>query len=315
VPIPVSQTITADEMQALLERGGEPGRDAVAPRDFRRPCRLSPSALARLRRAAEKALPEVSAALAVALRRDVEAEVASVDEIDGHALVAGWTDPVCVLAFECARLPGWLVWEPAAGVIAAETALGSSEPASGASRALSAIERMIVTQLLARVATALGGALGVAIEKPVFCGARGEVGALDDLPRNADRRRVGLEIALSGPGEGSRMSIYLSGVAAGGDDAPPVKEKTPAALPAYASDIEVEVGARLGTIEAPLADLLALEPGDVLLLGVGRGGVLDLVVEGEPCARARFGEHDGRLAVRVESAIQAVERQGRGRER
>ena len=45
--------------------------------------------------------------------------------------------------------------------------------------------------------------------------------------------------------------------------------------------------------------LLALEAGDLIPLTVAPGDPIVLRIEGEPCGRARFGERDGRLAVRL----------------
>ena len=53
-------------------------------------------------------------------------------------------------------------------------------------------------------------------------------------------------------------------------------------------------------IDIPLSDLLRLEVGDVIPLGVQAGGQLDLVIEEVPCAKVRWGRHDGRLAVRID---------------
>jgi flagellar motor switch protein FliM len=51
----------------------------------------------------------------------------------------------------------------------------------------------------------------------------------------------------------------------------------------------------------PLDDVLDLEVGDVIALGVALDGLVVVQVEGERFATAHFGEHEGRLAVRIQS--------------
>jgi flagellar motor switch protein FliM len=301
----VTNQVTAEELQAILA-SDEPSRRApaaIAARDFKQPRRLSSTALARLQRSARKAEPAIAAALATWLRRPIEVEILSVSEVDAREVVAGWKDPVSILCFDCAGLPGWLVWDAVASASAAEIALGASEIAEAKARTLSPVESVLIGGLLAKAAALAGQALGLETKNARFAATTEEIGALGDLPRNADPRRVVLEIALSGDGVASTLRLYLPGVASPATDAAPApaKDKKRATLPAHLGSIEVEIEARLGSVEVMLSDLLALEVGDVLLLGADRGADVELCVEGEACARARFGVHEGRLAVRIES--------------
>ena len=56
----------------------------------------------------------------------------------------------------------------------------------------------------------------------------------------------------------------------------------------------------LASIDVPLTDLLELEVGDVIPLGVHTQTPVDIYVEDRSCAKGRMGSHLGRLAVRIE---------------
>jgi flagellar motor switch protein FliM len=59
------------------------------------------------------------------------------------------------------------------------------------------------------------------------------------------------------------------------------------------------VSAYLASVDVPLSDLMALEVGDVIPLGVEAGTPVDLYIEDRCCARASWGRHLGMQAVRV----------------
>jgi flagellar motor switch protein FliM len=72
-------------------------------------------------------------------------------------------------------------------------------------------------------------------------------------------------------------------------------------MPAHLGAIPVEIGVQLGSTDLPLSELLGLEVGDVILLGVEVGSTLDVYVEGEACASARWGQHQGQLAIKIDA--------------
>jgi flagellar motor switch protein FliM len=70
-------------------------------------------------------------------------------------------------------------------------------------------------------------------------------------------------------------------------------------LPARLAEIQVDLAARLGASDVPLAELLGLEAGDVIPLSTPADRPLRIYVEDRLRARAVLGQKDGRLAVRI----------------
>ena len=72
-------------------------------------------------------------------------------------------------------------------------------------------------------------------------------------------------------------------------------------LPEHLDLVPVAISARLGAADLPLAELLALEVGDVIPLGVDAGAPLEVWAEDRPWAQAMLGASAGRLALRLHS--------------
>jgi len=66
------------------------------------------------------------------------------------------------------------------------------------------------------------------------------------------------------------------------------------------ADVPVRVQANLGTASLPLADLAALEPGDVIVLDRVLGESIDLAVQGRTIVRAKPVQTDGYYGVEVQ---------------
>lgn len=303
----MSAPVTPEEAEAIREavRPAEKAGTEIAVRDFRRPRRMSPAQIAKLVLSAEKALPELEALFQSWLREPHEARIVSVTEIDVRELLAGLAEPLAVVAFECGGAPAWATWDAANAVATAELALGTVQVAEPKARTLSGVELTILTSIASRAIGGIAKALGVETKSFTWIqdleGLKPSKEALGD----GDPQRLAIDVALESAGRSSNLRVYVAGVKAPNASAPlapgAAKSKSKAPLPAHLEEVGVEIGAELGTAEIPLADLLGLEVGDVILLDAPVGSALQVYVEGEACATARFGTHRGVLAIQIQS--------------
>ncbi|MEY2806863.1 MAG: Type flagellar switch regulator (C-ring) FliN C-term [Planctomycetota bacterium] len=299
--------LTPEELDALVSMARERAVEApvVEPRDFRAPRRLSVDQLAQMVSSVGRALPEGSAHLSSWLRCDCRLEVQALVESTLDLATEGLADPLCAFALDCGGEEGLLLWDASTAVAASECALGGAPAADLAGRALTNIEARMVEQLLAPLAKSCAKALG------------GEVKSLRHLPDAAaalklrgaagGAGRVLLQLALDSNLGPSSLRILLAKTKAPEIPAAalPAKGAKQALPPAFGA-VDVGLGVHLGDVEVPLADLLALEVGDVIPLELELDGVVDVHVEGRRCMTARIGHHQGRLALRI-AALQARE--------
>jgi flagellar motor switch protein FliM len=295
----VTSNVEPEEVQAILDLTSEDAaRPAeVAPRDFARPLRLSPDELALAQTRLRKTLPVVETKLARTLRTAHALEMTEAGEVNVEGLFADASEPLAVLCFRAAGQPGWLVWQPGPALSAIEIALGAAEAPEVEARPLTSVEQGMLENLLSVIATELAGCLGVGLDDFTVTTAADELGTWRDGGELADPRRLRAQLAFEGPGGSSEMSLYLPGV----DPAAPTNgdPEATAPLPRHLEEVRITVAARLGQSDVPLADLLAIEVGDVIPLDAPTGEPLVLYVEDKLSARGVLGSKNGNLAVRV----------------
>ena len=277
--------------------GGAPGGPAggVEPRDFARPIRLSPRELDGIEARLAGRLPAVAAGLERALRGKHALRLVEVSEVGCEGLFDALGGPLAALRFEVAGQPGWLVWDLLPALAAVEVALGSGEPEVSAPRSLSSVERKVMQRLVSPVVEATVEALGLKLAALAVARDRGELGSWRDGGERADRRRLFVHLELDGPGGPSVLRVYVPGV----DPRRSASRRPAAALPTHLEQVKVELSARLGASDVPLAELLALEPGDVIPLTARAEDPLDVYAENRLRARAVLGSRNGRLAIRI----------------
>jgi flagellar motor switch protein FliM len=296
----VSTQVEPHEAQAILDavRPAAPrgAADGVEPRDFSRPLRLSGQALAAVRRALQAALPDCAHELSRTLRGEHDLGLAELGEERVEGLFDELDEPFALVRFEVGGQPAWARWDVAGAVAAVEVALGAPAP-SGSERSLSGVERRLLLQLLGPLATRLGAALGLEATSGRVVASPEDAGSWADGGPGADRARLRLHLAFDGPGGASGIDLWLPGVVGQvpDDDAPPQD------LPPHLDEVGVVLSARLGARDVPLAELLAIEEGDVIPLDTPVDGLLEVLAEDAPCARARLGRHGERLALRIEA--------------
>ena len=297
----MSENLGNEELQALRSAvdDGEGSRPAasVEPRNFRQPRRLSQARLAHLAKLVGTALPRACNDLAIPLRGYHKVTLASVSEVNVQQLFGGFAAPFLVHAFECQGHTSWLVWDNMAGVETVECILagpplpepekeeeeGEEEPAAEApepptepvERRLSRSERRVLEGLIEQLVRPVAEALELEIEHGRIAQEPEELATLEDSGPDVDPRRLLLHFTFDGPGEPSEMQLYLPGV--GEDDlAAALAGKETTALPDHLESIAVNLAAYLGSVDVPLRELLALEVGDVIPLGVEVDSPLEL---------------------------------------
>jgi flagellar motor switch protein FliM len=318
----MARNVTEEELDALLaepapparSRAGMPPADgsgasavsadvSVESRDFREPRWLSPDDLDAFRTRAKSAALALVDALRASLPRAIELAHVEVNEDSAESCLRT-EPPCCVLASESGAGLSLARIDRSSALYLAELALGTavaapSEAIADANRALTPLESEIVERLLSRALSTVASALGVATKEPrLFAEARDLERA---LANESDRRRLAVRVAITaGESELVLHCLLANAVAPKKLAVSAPQRPTPkAALPSDVASTRVEVSAVLGETEIMLTDLLALEAGDLIPLSLAPGDPIVVRIEGEPCGRARFGERDGRMAVRL----------------
>lgn len=292
--------VEPEEAQAILDAVRGPDGDAptgasVAARDFARPLRLSQVTLDDLRMRVTAVLEECGKELSRALRGAHVLSISELAEINAERLFEDVGDAFVVQRFAIDGQPGWFSWDAAGAVAAVEVALGAPE-SKPAERALTAVERGVAGRLLEHLLQRLAGAVGLRASDPHMVARPEDLGSWRDAGPLADRARVRLRLELQGPAGHGGFDLYLPGVRG---DAPDVAAPD-GAIPGHLDPVAVEIAARLGTSDVPLRDLLALAAGDVIRLDTPEDGLLTVLVEDVPCARARWGTRHGQLALQIQ---------------
>jgi flagellar motor switch protein FliM len=295
----MASNVSPEEVHALV---GEPAGEqapGVEPRDFRQPRRLSPEQLVRHKRTAQRVQQELGRLATATFRVPTAAEIVGVTEASMPGIVRSLSEPFAALLFECGGQPCWTLWDISVALGAVERMLGTTEVREHAPRPLSAVERSLVQTLLVRVTTLVAGTYGIELKNPRYVQDFVSLYATQDGQEQGDPQRLCVQVGLQGEFGSGTIRVYLGGARllepAGGAAA--ARDKLRHTLPAHISDLEVQLTAELASVELPLADVLAIEPGDVIPLDVDVDSPLALYVEDEACGSARWGERSGRIAL------------------
>lgn len=292
--------LTQEEVDALVSiaRDRAASGPVVEARDFRAPRRLSVEQLASMAQAVAKALPDASRHLGGWLRGDARIQVQALVETTLDLACEPLKEPWCVWQLDCGGETGLLVWDASAAVLAAECALGGTPAPDTAARGLSTAETRVLEHALGPAVAAVAKSLGSDVKSMRQVA---DLTALAKLREGCgDSPRLAVQLALDQESGPSSLRLLLARTKAP-ETAPtaagPAKAKT--ALPGALMPVQVEIGAHLGDVDVPLADLLALEVGDVIPLALELDGIVDVHVEGARCMTARIGSHKGQLALRI----------------
>ena len=293
-----------DELDAVLAAvapKSAPQEASVSPRDFARPQRLSIEQRTELRERLMRTLPALERELTNVMRARARVGLSDVDEIDSGLAIAELRPPMVVAPFLVANQPCWIVWESVAAVAALELALGAPEAKGGEARKLTSVEGMLFKRVANSVLRELAPVLEFSVEGLRVATLLEDLGSPRDAGQRFDPRRLLILLELELPSGTSSMRLYL----------PPPRAEEPTTqsarapklkLPEHLDLVPVSISARLGAADLPLAELLALEVGDVIPLGVKSHAPLEVWAEDRPWASAVLGACAGRLALRLHSS-------------
>ncbi len=324
----MSQNVEREEVQAILEAmddGLEASRPVeVQPRNFRQPRRLSRQRLQYLAQLVNATLQGVCHDVASPLRQHHKISLASISEVNVLGLFEGYEPPFVVDIFECGGHVSWILWDSAAAAASVETILsgpppvepepsedtesedeeGEADPAPSTppepvARRLSASECRVIEALLQKILVPVAKALGLETSGSRLAQEPEELTTLEDCGPDADPRRLMLHFLFEGPGAPSDIRIYLPDVGEEDPVSETEEEHDEVTLPEHLEQVSLGLSAYLGSVDVPLSELMELEVGDVIPLGVEIDSPVDIYIEDRCCARAAWGTHHGLQAIRV----------------
>jgi flagellar motor switch protein FliM len=302
----MARNVTEQELDALLARSDAP-RPEVQSRDFDEPRWLSADDLDQLQRMARTGAAAALDAIRSALPLDLELGAVEVSEssLDAHRrdARAESTSLVC----ESPAGPSLATIDRASLLSLADAALGAGDASSIAARELSPLEASIAERLLTQAFARMAQAFGLSAKESRLVSDAADLSRA--LRADGDRRRVAVLVEITRGDDKLVLHFLLAGVTpAPRKPAPSTREKIAPrpSLPLDIASTRVEIAAVLGELEIMLTDLLALEAGDLIPLALAPGDAITLRIEGEACGRARFGERDGRMAVRLTEILRPV---------
>ncbi|MBM4019535.1 MAG: hypothetical protein FJ288_14655 [Planctomycetes bacterium] len=298
----MSQATTTLDTQALEQMVAAAGAatGALAPSDgaaeypWRTPCRFTRPERERLDAFARDAAERISKDLTALLRRQCEFRPQPVAQHYGEDLWQPNERPVygVPLADAAGRPAGFIGLEPAAALDWVDRLLGGSQAAPTAARELSSLESALLVDIVAAAVQALCGACREAgvpalrhVEKVTtatpppglagqeFC-ALALMGGDCGLPAGRQTARPTAVIALP-----SDLLVPVADPESR-KAAPPAPQEIRRRLLAHLEGVSVTATVRLGTVGVAMRDAMALEPGDVLLLGRAAGEPVELLIMG-----------------------------------
>lgn len=303
----MSAAVEPHEVEALRAAEAAIELAGIEPRDFSQPRRFSALDQALIARSINLELPTIAARLGAPLRQDVRLTLAALEEVTVDALLEGLEEPFFVAGFKTEHGQGWGLWDSRAALCAVEAVLAGSIDPEQEPRRFSSSERRLVQSILSELLEPLVRTLGVEkSSEPFELAQREEELRTVELEPGSDSRRLLIHISFDGPGGPSDVRFYVPGVSP--SVAEPVQADT---VPEHLEEVALEFSARLGQLEVPLSELLALEEGDVVPLGQPIGTEVEIWIEEKLCGSAHWGDNNGNLAVVVGNlAVEGSQRAG-----
>lgn len=286
------------ETEALAVEDGTTRRiGEIAPRDFSEPRSLSSERLHEVRGQITAALQGISTSLVGPLRSFHKFTLASLRETNVDRMFDDFRPPFIVHNFTIGEDLAWVVWDSAAAAKAVETIVSgpSASTEEVEPRLLSGAEVSILSRLLDSITIPVCERLGLEASPGTLAQDVDELTTLRNAGAAADSRRLGVHLVIDGQVGQSELILYLPNV----PGSPEIIHDKTGSLPNHLDDVLLDVRAFLGAVDLPLHELLALEVGDVLPLGLDTNTPLDIYIEESACAKGTWGQVNGTLAVRL----------------
>lgn len=298
----MDSNVSPEEVQAIMDTDQPDearGVVEVQLRDFSQPRRLSPDQIDALRFSISQVTPAVEEVLLPWLRQRHELHLTAVGEVGVETVFEGLQAPFVICCFRMADQPGWTIWENSAAQAALEVLLGSDEASENEARDLSPVELVVTKDFLARMTCGITEALGKEARDFQVIQSPEELQAHLEADEDTDRQRTFAHLTFDGPGGESVVRLYLPALNPDPNGAQAPDESSDEPPVSHLEGIPLEVGANLGSAEVLLADLLKLEIGDVIPLGVQAGSPVHVTIANQPCGTADWGNNQGRLVLRM----------------
>ncbi|MFT5048661.1 MAG: flagellar motor switch protein FliM [Chlamydiales bacterium] len=292
----MSPSLDEAETDAIREIAGDVAQAQAAEvslRDFQRPRRLSAERVRSISKKIVSKFQEICANMRPLLRETTKMNLCAVTEVNAAEVFDGLSAPFLLRCFRCEGELGWLVWDSGYAAAAAEAILTGMFEGEVTERELSSAELCIIAQLLDEVTAPIARAFDLTLEPVMMVQSASD---LAEVSPSTDRvePRLAIHMQFEGIGGTSDLRLYLSGFSPEDGD-----ETDPDSLPEHLNKVSIGMQAYLASIDIPLTDLLGLELGDVIPLGMSEGAPLQLYVEDRVCATAEMGRIGNTLAVRI----------------
>ena len=276
------------EADGQVDSSSGGGGDAV-DYDWSVPHFFTTDQLERIQRLAALIESSISKAVSGKLNQEIELKAESPVQLfgcdlgasdeEGGAYYVGLIarqDKVCgLLSLPAKCAMGWVA-----------KALGSSGDENQEPRQPTAMEAMLLVDILSGVSAAISDALTLAGGPEVKCGQEIHT---EPLAADVDPDNEYMEILFKATDEESDAAIRLTLTCALFTQAIDTTKRdavSPEGLRkkmlGHIEQIEIQTEVTLGTVEITMRDISDLQPGEILLIGTEAGGKVDLVVEGTP---------------------------------
>jgi flagellar motor switch protein FliM len=307
--------LSQDEVEALLElveseRGAAPSADdtdgggeaAVVKRDFSKPDRLPKEDYLWIQGEASHAGTRVGEALTRWLQLDIRVECVAVETQRYQAFLGSLASPCLVFPFACGGQSGALAIDPAVVLAAVDRVLGGTGKSRFVARTVTSVEMPIGNRFAACALQAFAEGLSdvVAMAKEPSGGAALHVRQARFV--GPERKCLVLTYSVAGDVAEAQIQVVLPAMlfqAKGNSETNRPAVAPPPSLPG----VGVEVAARMAETTITLADLLALERGDVVTLDAEWGDPAVIEVEGRAVATASIGTVDENFAFCIDTII------------
>lgn len=307
-----SPTADRDALSSMLadtHGASASGAPAARPMDFRRPRQFSTDVQRRLRRALDTFCRTASSRLSSELRAPADLEVAFVEELtwsDAHDQIPA-SALTAVLAAEPINTRLLLSAEQPLLLTAIERMLGGSATQPLTERRLTDIDATLARQLFEALVDQLSVVWDELVDVNLSVAALvGPQQSAQLVPTSEPTLAVTIEAVIEGGRHALQLLMPYRALSpvmerltrVEGYDAT-VDTASADAMDRRMRQVDMEVRAEVGAVELPISDLLALEPGDLLVLGGSARAGISLYVDGTPVERGRPGRSGPRRAVQV----------------
>ncbi|MBS3734257.1 MAG: FliM/FliN family flagellar motor switch protein [Phycisphaerae bacterium] len=296
-----------EQMLAAARAGRDDGEPQVeaTPYDWSTPHVLTSAQRARLEQLAARAATEASGRLAALVRTELALTVVSISEHYAEELTAAEIDArTCALQADDRTVAALAVGKAQAAAWVTRL-LGGEDTSSDAAAELSPLQAALLTDVLGALAGGLSR-LALPAGGAVTCGEP----ACDAWPIEAEAGAtwvcVGLAIAESDEAEPVlRLIVPTASAVAALEPAdaepvgPPEQQRDDAL--AHLKQVRVPVTAPLAVL-APMRDVMALSPGDVVVTEHEVDGVVGIRVGGRTVFAGKYGQSEGYYALKIVSA-------------